>query len=114
MERSEWVELEKLCRKLSDEYPENTHPLFESVRLTGAFAASTLKHWDVSMQSLDGGHDEAEAWEAEEQRRRNEVEYQRGIIDTQRAQERGPAGSPEREQGFREMEAQWEREGFDG
>jgi len=40
-------------------------------------------------------------------------EYERGKRDTERAQQAGPPGSPEREAAYREMEAQWEREGFD-
>jgi hypothetical protein len=102
MERSDWVELEKLCRTALEDIPPvmNDHPIADAVRLTGAFAASTVEHWDAGSQNRNGTDDEAE--------------YQRGIADTKRAQERGPAGSPEREQGYREMEAQWEREGFDG
>jgi len=46
--------------------------------------------------------------------RSDNAEYERGVNDTRRAQEAGPAGSDEREAAYREMEAQWEREGFDG
>ena len=58
--------------------------------------------------------DEAERTEYEAEKARDEAEYQRGIQDTKAAQARGPAGSEAREQAYREMEAQWEREGFDG
>ena len=58
--------------------------------------------------------DEAELAEYEAEKARDEAEYQRGIQDTRRAQQAGPAGSEAREQAYREMEAQWEREGFDG
>lgn len=44
----------------------------------------------------------------------DEAEYQRGINDTKAAQAMGPAGSEAREQAYRDMEAQWAREGFDG
>jgi hypothetical protein len=102
MEKKDWARLRRLCVTALEEMPESRkdHPITEALNLTGAFASSVLAHWDVSEQPQDGGHDE--------------VEYQRGIEDTKRAQEAGPAGSPEREQAYREMEAQWEREGFDG
>jgi hypothetical protein len=54
--------------------------------------------------------------DADELRRmeQDDAEYRRGVEDTKHAQEAGPAGSEAREQAYREMEAQWEREGFDG
>ena len=58
--------------------------------------------------------DEQELSLAADERAADEAEYQRGVSDTKRAQEAGPAGSEEREAAYREMEAQWEREGFDG
>lgn len=48
------------------------------------------------------------------QAQQDEQEYRRGIEDTKRAQEAGPAGSPEREAAYLEMEQRWEDEGFDG
>lgn len=46
--------------------------------------------------------------------RDNEREYQRGLTDTQQAQEAGPPGSPEREAAYLAMEQTWQDEGFDG
>jgi hypothetical protein len=45
---------------------------------------------------------------------KEESEYERGKRDTELAQQAGPPGSPEREAAYLEMEAQWEREGFEG
>jgi hypothetical protein len=44
----------------------------------------------------------------------DQTEYERGVNDTREAQQAGPAGSAEREAAYLEMEARWEREGFDG
>lgn len=41
-------------------------------------------------------------------------EYQRGLNEAHEAQQAGPAGSEAREQAYLDMEARWEREGFDG
>jgi len=42
-------------------------------------------------------------WE-DEQARRDEVEYQRGVAETKAAQEMGPPGSPEREAAYLAIE----------
>jgi hypothetical protein len=52
--------------------------------------------------------------QARVERRADDAEYARGVDDTRRAQEAGPAGSAAREQAYLEMEAQWAREGHDG
>jgi hypothetical protein len=61
------------------------------------------------MDDLDRA--EWEAYQAE--KRHDEAEYQRGINDTKLAQQMGPAGSAEREAAYRDMEAQWAKEGDD-
>lgn len=46
MTLAEWAELERLCRKVLDEAEPTarTHPLYEAVATTGAFAASVQHH----------------------------------------------------------------------
>lgn len=65
--------------------------------------ARSLAHSNISNQEF---HDALE--------RHDNEEYRRGIEDTQRAQEAGPAGSEEREAAYLEMEQRWHDEGFDG
>lgn len=64
--------------------------------------------YNYAMQTTQGGNN------MDPHDAHDEAEYQRGINDTKAAQEMGPAGSEEREAAYLAMEAQWEREGFDG
>jgi len=47
MTKEKWQQLEDLCREALDEAPDREsldHPLFQSLRTAGAFAASVVHH----------------------------------------------------------------------